>query len=330
MDRDHLVALAAELRAAGCFESAAAHYRLRLALLVPAFFALWFGLLVSSGAVYVGLVLATGLVSVQLGLIGHDAGHRAVDSRAWVNELCGHFGMSIVNGLGFGYWRGQHNLHHKHSQIEDRDPDMQDSLIVTVYARSVARKRGFARWLLRWQAVYFWPVAATFHPYALRLASLRNLLRRRRNARNDRWTLLLHVVLWLAVPALIVGPGAALVTYALVSLVVGGLLTMLFATNHVGMPSLEVGHDLDFFKRQVETSRNLDVPRPLTFLFGGLDHQIEHHLFPNMGAPGLRAARRVVEPFCRARGLRYTAVGFMAAQRAVLAHLSTVGQSAEA
>lgn len=323
-----LVDLAARVRAAGLFESCARRYRRRLLVLVPAFAASWWLAWAAPTGGAIAAAIVAGVLAVQLGIVAHDAGHHAVDRRGWVNELCGQLGMSLVNGLGFRFWRRQHDAHHRHCQIEDHDPDLDYALLFSVFPRAVDRRRGWARRAQRWQAYYFWLLGAVGYPYALRWRSVRNLAVERAATRWERWALAGHVALWLVVPALVAGPAAALRAYAIMSLVVGALLTLLFSVNHMGMPTMAADARASYLRRQVETSRNLETNAVGRLLFAGLDHQIEHHLFPTIGAAHLPAVRRLVEPVCRRHGIGYHAVGVVRAQREVLSHLDAMGRLA--
>jgi fatty acid desaturase len=91
------------------------------------------------------------------------------------------------------------------------------------------------------------------------------------------------------------------------------------------MPTLIVSDELGFLRRQVLTSRNLTGPSFTGFLFGGLDTQIEHHLFPTMPRGNLRRARKLVRPFCAERRIAYTEQSPWHAYREVLRHLRTTG-----
>ena len=79
-----------------------------------------------------------------------------------------------------------------------------------------------------------------------------------------------------------------------------------FAPNHKGMPTLTAGDELDFLRSQVLTSRNVRGSRLVDFLLGGLNYQIEHHLFPNMPRPNLRRAQPLVRAICSQQDLPYT------------------------
>jgi fatty acid desaturase len=78
-----------------------------------------------------------------------------------------------------------------------------------------------------------------------------------------------------------------------------------FAPNHKGMPLVRDPAEMSFAQRQVLTSRNLEGGWLTTFVFGGLNYQIEHHLFPTMPRPNLVRAQAMVRGFCRENRLGY-------------------------
>lgn len=326
--RDHalMVELAQRLRVAGCFARCDRLYARRLALLVPLFVAGFAALLVvPRGPAWALVVLATGFVSVQLGIVSHDAGHGAVHrDRRW-NGFWGHAGMTFACGLSFTHWRIVHDAHHHDPQDEVRDPDMQYAVVFSVHARGAAEKRGLGSTLRPVQHYYFWLFSALYS-WSLRWDSIARLFRSPGRTRIDRWILPGHYVLWLVGPALVVGPVAAIVGYVLVSTVIGLYLVAIFAPNHTGMPSRRVGERWTYLEQQVVTARDLRVGPVLSIVLGGLEHQIEHHLFPSIGQPRLAAARAIVTAFCTEHGLPHREVGFFAAHRAVLGQLADMAR----
>ena len=86
------------------------------------------------------------------------------------------------------------------------------------------------------------------------------------------------------------------------------------------------GDNWDYLRRQVLTSRNVTGGRALDLLLGGLNYQIEHHLFPSMPSPSLRRAQPLVRAFCAERGVTYVECGLVASYRRVLSHLDAVGR----
>ena len=116
------------------------------------------------------------------------------------------------------------------------------------------------------------------------------------------------------------------VAFALVQQGLFGLyLGCSFAPNHKGMPTLTDADQLDFLRRQVLTSRNVRGSRFVDFLLGGLNYQIEHHLFPNMPRPNLRYAQPLVREFCRRHDLPYTQATLVGSYAEALRHLHAVG-----
>ena len=105
-----------------------------------------------------------------------------------------------------------------------------------------------------------------------------------------------------------------------------GLLTALgsrhglsFAPNHIGMPLVSPKLKLDFLRRQVLMSRNISGGPPISVFMGGLNYQIDHHLFPSsMARPQLRKAQPLVVAYCAAQGVPYTRTTLCQSYRIVI------------
>jgi fatty acid desaturase len=97
-----------------------------------------------------------------------------------------------------------------------------------------------------------------------------------------------------------------------------------FAPNHKGRPIL-ARDEPDFLRRQVLTARNIRGGRLTDLVFGGLNYQIEHHLFPSMPRPSRRRAQPLVRAFCEARGLAYQEAGVLGSYGEVLRWLNEIG-----
>jgi fatty acid desaturase len=105
----------------------------------------------------------------------------------------------------------------------------------------------------------------------------------------------------------------------------GLYLGTVFAPNHKGMPVIGRESELGFLEKQVLTTRNIR-PHPLTdFWYGGLNYQIEHHLFPTMPRNNLKHARRLVKEFCETHSLAYYETGVLQSYLEVYRHLDKVG-----
>jgi fatty acid desaturase len=110
----------------------------------------------------------------------------------------------------------------------------------------------------------------------------------------------------------------------------GMFMVSIFAPNHKAMPVLARDSQLDFMRRQVLTSRNV-IAHPITdFWYGGLNYQIEHHLFPAMPTPNLRKAQPIVQAYCAEIGVAYEQTDLITSYRQALQHLHEVGAPARA
>jgi fatty acid desaturase len=138
-------------------------------------------------------------------------------------------------------------------------------------------------------------------------------------------TLLVHGVAYLGALFTVLSPGKAIVFLIVHKAVFGLYMGSTFAPNHKGMPVVGPDEKLDYLRRQVLTSRNVQGGRFTDFLLGGLNYQIEHHLFPSMPRPALRRARPIVQAYCRDHGVPYCETGLLTSYRHALRYLNEVG-----
>ena len=95
-----------------------------------------------------------------------------------------------------------------------------------------------------------------------------------------------------------------------------------FAPNHKGMPVIATAAATGFARRQVVTARNIRGGRFTDFMLGGLNYQIEHHLFPSMPRPNLQRVQGLVRDFCAAADLGYREESLVESFRQIIRHLS--------
>jgi len=91
------------------------------------------------------------------------------------------------------------------------------------------------------------------------------------------------------------------------------------------MPLVPADARIDFLRRQVLMSRNIRGSRLLDVAMGGLNYQIEHHLFPSMPRPHLRRAAPLVAEYCRSLGIPYTATSLTNSYAIVIRYIDKVG-----
>ena len=121
-------------------------------------------------------------------------------------------------------------------------------------------------------------------------------------------------------------PQASLMSIAQLA-VFGVYMGASFAPNHKGMPIIPKDSKVDFLSRQVLTSRNIKGTGMNT-LMGGLNYQIEHHLFPNMPRPNLARASEIVKAYCAEHKIPYTETTLTQSYGIVVRYLNEVGLSA--
>ncbi len=285
----------------------------------------WFGASwLELGVGYVALAL----LLAQFAFIGHDAGHGSISAKSAVNRTFGQIAMTLVTGLAFDEWIGRHRMHHQFCQDEQRDPDLAVAFVVSLTEASRRQKGPLGRFLTRHQALHVWLLSFLFGHSQRHLSQVAVFADLRR-FRRDGAMLALHFALWFALPCLLLGvPWAnALLAYLIPLTLLGPYLAAIFWVNHIGMPLVKEPERFSFFEHQVVTSRTITNPPVWNWLFGGLNFQIEHHLFPQVPSNRLAAVHAIVrEHFARNR-IAYHGVTWPAAVRSIATHLRAIGNA---
>jgi len=261
----------------------------------------------------------------QAGFLGHDAGHRQISSSRRVSYILGILVGNLGIGLSYGWWVDKHNRHHAHPNTEGADPDI--AMKVLAFTASQARaSRGLSRLAFRYQAYLFFPLLLG-EAFSVHAASIRTLTSRESGRRAMEAALLAaHFVGYLTVVFLVLSPVKAVVFMSVQQGLFGLYLGVSFAPNHKGMPILDAADRSDFLRRQVLTSRNVRGGWFTDLALGGLNYQIEHHLFPSMPRPNLRRSQALIKEFCQQRGLPYCEASLGGSYAQALRYLNTIGR----
>jgi fatty acid desaturase len=261
----------------------------------------------------------------QAGFLGHDAGHRQISGSRRTSYILGILYGNLGIGLSYGWWTDKHNRHHAHPNTEGADPDI--SMKVLAFTASQARaSRGLPRLVFRYQAYLFFPLLLG-EAFSVHAASIRALASRDSRGRPTEAALLAtHVAGYLTAVFLVLSPVKAVVFILVQQGLFGLYLGASFAPNHKGMPILDAADRSDFLRRQVLTSRNVRGGWFTDLALGGLNYQIEHHLFPSMPRPNLRRSQALIKQFCQQRGLPYCQTSFGASYAQALRYLNTTGR----
>ncbi|MEU4338435.1 acyl-CoA desaturase [Micromonospora lupini] len=317
------------VRAAGLLDRQPRLYAARVTVLVCC--------LVLLGVVFVRLgsswwqtATAAGIAVLlaQLAFLGHDAGHRQIFGSRRANNVVGLICANLVTGISYGWWVDKHNRHHAHPNTEGRDPDIVVAPLAFTPGQAVTQ-HGLRALFVRHQAALFFPLlmAEGLHLHA---ASVRAIVSRSglRHRPAEAGLFVLHVAGYLGAVFLVLSVPQA-IAFILVNQGLFGLyLGSSFAPNHKGMPILSEADDLDYLRRQVLTSRNVRGGRLLDALLGGLNYQIEHHLFPSMPRPNLRRAQPLIRQFCTDHGIAYHETTLIQSWSQGLAYLRAIGTGA--
>ncbi len=264
------------------------------------------------------------VIATQTSFLGHDIGHLQVTRDARRSRLLGLLAGNLLSGLSYGWWVRKHNAHHAHPNDPDTDPDVRAGVLVFT-ATEAEPRRGAAAWLTRHQALLFFPLllgeAGNLH-----VASVRALVSPGLRLRAAEATLLLaHFVAYVLLLVLTLSWVQALAFVAVQKGLQGLYLGCSFAPNHKGMPVLDAEQASDPLLRQVLTSRNVRGGPVVDVLLGGLNYQVEHHLFPSMPRANLRHAQPIVRAFCAERRIPYVECSLVASYAAAVGHLHAVG-----
>ncbi len=319
-------ALAVNVREAGLLDGRPVYYSVKIGLTIAAFIAGWVVFVVVGDSwATLGVGAFLGLMFTQLGFIGHDAGHQQVFASRRDNRLLGLIVGNALIGLSFGWWVPKHSAHHAHPNEVGRDPDIGDGLVVLSSTSGDSRRGlGVAQLLARWQAPLFFPLMV-LRSGGLHVFGIRMLLRQRdRSAAVELSLIALHAALYLTVVLWVLSPLKALAFVVVQQAVFSLYLGCSFAPNHKGMPIIEDGAEMSFARRQVVTARNIAGGRFITLMLGGLNYQIEHHLFSSMPRPNLRRAQGLVREFCVANDLGYREDSLVGSFRQIIGYLREV------
>jgi fatty acid desaturase len=281
----------------------------------------WYSLLIAA---------ALGLIFTQYAFLGHEAAHRQVFESGKANELAGRVLADFFVGMSYSWWMSKHTRHHGNPNTVSKDPDIDPDFIVFL-PEDAAKMTGLPAKITRRQGWFFFPAllleGLNLHQHAYRTVFSRKKVDKRAFSIT---LLMLRNVAYLAVLFSFMPLGMAFAFLGVQLAIFGLYMGASFAPNHIGMPILPADSKVDFLRRQVLTSRNVKGGWFMNIFMGGLNFQVEHHLFPSMPRPHLRRANEIVREYCEARSIEYTETSYGRAQVIVVQYLNKVGLMAGA
>jgi fatty acid desaturase len=283
--------------------------------------------LLTLGSTWWQLLVAVGfgVLFTQTAFLSHDGAHRQIFTSGPKNEWASRLLGNLVVGLSYGWWQRKHSRHHANPNKVDADEDIRPGVLLWT-PEDAARRTGLRGWLTARQGWLFFPLL-TLEGLNLHVSAVRTVLgdRELKHRRTEAALLALRLIGWPALVFATLGLGLGAAFLAVQLMVFGVYMGATFAPNHKGMPLVPKDTRIDFLSRQVLTSRNVRGGRWVDWLMGGLNLQIEHHLFPSMPSSSLRRAQPIVRDYCARHGVPYTEARLLESYGIVVRHLNRVG-----
>jgi len=293
---------------------------LKTAIILVWFVASYVVLVFGGGPWWLAVLLAIslGLSMAAVGFnIQHDGGHQAYSRRLWVNKLAATT-MDLVGASSY-LWRWKHGLyHHTYANVTGQDTDID----VGSFARLTPHVP--RRWWHRYQQFYLWVLyglmAARWHLYTDIQEVITGRIGPHRIPRPRGWDLAIFIggkalslTIAIVIPLMFHNFWNVAMFYLLVTGVMGAVLAVVFQLAHcveeaefplpqANSSRMEHSWEIHQIQTTVDFARN---SRILSWLLGGLNFQIEHHLFPRICHVHYPALSKIVEETCRELGIRY-------------------------
>lgn len=325
---NHYTQLAKRVRDSGLLRRRYGYYWTKMSLTVLALAGIATGMVFLGDSWYQLLLAGTlAVVFAQSAFLGHDAAHRQIFWSATANAWAALIQGTLLGGLSYGWWQNKHSKHHGNPNKQGKDPDIASKVFAfTPDAR--AEKRGLQAFLTDRQGYLLFPLML-FEGVNLHAQSIKKIASRR--PMKHRWWEMAFLAIRFGgylTMLLLMSPDKAIAFLAIQLGLHGLYMGGAFTPNHTGMPIVPANLKIDFLRRQVLMSRNIVAGPIMHFALGGLNFQIEHHLFPNMPRPNLRRVQPLVRQVCETHQIAYTERTLFSSYRSVVRYLNNVGLAA--
>ncbi|KAI7902692.1 delta-6-fatty acid desaturase [Cokeromyces recurvatus] len=292
------------------------------------------GLLYAYGRTSTLAVVASGFIIgifwQQCGWLAHDFGHHQCFEDRSMNDILLVFLGNFCQGFSLSWWKNKHNTHHASTNVHGQDPDIDtapvllwDEYASAAYYGSLDEEpnmisRFLAQSVLPYQTRYYffvlgfarisWALQSllySFNQGAINKSAQMNLY--------ERGCLICH---WILFTYCTIAWNSSLYNMVLFFLIsqatTGYTLALVFALNHNGMPIIteEKAEKMEFFEIQVVTGRDVSMSPLGDWFMGGLNYQIEHHVFPNMPRHNLPKVKPMVKSLCQQYNIHYHDTSF--------------------
>jgi len=290
-----------------------------LSIYTVPYFLMLFGVVTNLWAM-LGLCVIMGLGMAGIGFsVMHDANHGSFSSKKWLNKFLG-FSINFLGG-NVNNWKAQHNLlHHSYTNIEGYDEDIDPGGLLRFSPHAEKKKFHRFQFIYAWFFYGLMTIAWTFKKDFIdvyRYEKLGLLKQLKTNAKREFWLILgtrvFYFIYMLVVPMLLIEASwwQILIGFFTVHYVAGFVLAIIFQLAHVmedtDFPMPEEGSvSNQWAVHQLQTTLNFARENKiLSWFIGGLNFQVEHHLFPNISHVHYPKIAPIVESTAREFGYPY-------------------------
>lgn len=270
----------------------------------------------------------------QGAFVVHDAGHSSLTHDSATDTTWGIMISSFLGGLSLIWWKNNHNIHHIMTNSEEHDPDIQHLPFLAVskkflnnltssYYNRVMEFDSVARIMIPVQH-YLYYIILCFGRFNLHALGIQYLIMNPKVPfRNLEITGLLFYTVWFSWMLSHLPSWSWILSYVLFSYALTMVLHLQITLSHFGMPCGPTEGE-EYAKTALRTSMDVDCPKWLDWFHGGLQFQVEHHLFPRIPRPNLRKVQPYVEKFAKQNGLKHHNYTFTNGNRIVLSALREI------
>jgi linoleoyl-CoA desaturase len=309
----------------------------KASILAPAGVCIYISLLAFNLPVWLSLFLCAlfGLILASIGFnVMHDACHGSFSSKKWVNSLLG-LSLNAIGGSSF-FWKQKHNIiHHTYTNIDGVDDDIAQGMMLrqtpTQKWRPIHRYQHIYLPLAYAMTFFLWINLNDFQKYFTKKIHNTPLQVMDRKEHIVFWaTKIFYASVYVVIPILCVGPIAWLIGYLTMGAVTGLVIAYIFQLAHavegpefdaVGLEDKVI--ESEWAVHQIKTTANFaPKSKVISWFVGGLNFQVEHHLFPRISHIHYPALSRIVQEHCERFNLPYHC--FPNLRMAVISHVRTM------
>jgi linoleoyl-CoA desaturase len=306
--------------------------------------ALYITLVFFTPGVLVSILLCM-LLGMNLALIGfnimHEGGHQSFSRHRWLNSTSAYF-LNVLGGNAY-FWKMKHNInHHTYTNIDGHDSDIDVEPFMRLHEHQPRK------WFHKFQHLYFivlygisyitWIFYHDFEKYFTgQITASGGKQQLEKKEHYIFWvTKIFYVTVYLIVPLLLVGFVKALLGYLIITFVCGLFISVVFQLAHIvegtqfPLPNEESNRiEKEWAIHQVNTTANFATKsKVVSWLLGGLNFQVEHHLFPKVSHIHYPQINKLVRETCQEFNITYLEhTTVLKAFRSHLLHIKRLGNA---